>query len=237
MRTSFTVPMMLLTAASSAFAWGDTVKGNADLVTESRKVTEFTAIDGAGGIKITVKRGEPSVRIETDRNLMEFIVTEVKDGCLHISPKRNTQLRPSNSIVVSVTVPSLTSVSASGGVVLDVEAPLVKTAHLDLSGGVNARITSIDADSLAIDASVGVEMTLAGKAASAKVAVSGGVQFHAPKLALKAMSLDASGGCRLEVAVAETVKGDISGGVEVLLHGSPQVSVSKSGGASIRVRD
>ena len=237
MRTALAVPMLVLTAASSAFAWGDPVTGNGDIATETRKVTEFTAIDGSGGVKITVKKGDPSLSIETDRNLLELVVTEVKDGRLHIGPKRNTQLRPTKSITVSVTVPSLTDVGGSGGVTLDVDAPVTKSARIDLSGGVNAHINAIDADSLKIDASGGVEMTLTGKAVASKVDLSGGVQVHAAKLSLKTMSVDASGGCAIDVAVADAVHGEISGGVDLQLHGSPKVSVSKSGGASVRVRD
>ena len=224
-------------AATNAFAWGDAVRGNGELAKESRKISDFKEVELAGGLKVTITLGEPSLTIETDRNVLEYVKSEVKDGRLVIEPRRNIQLRTAKPIVVSITVPSLDAISAAGGVDLSVEVPLGKRAKLELSGGVDARIANIDVDALKVEASGGVELTLAGKATSAKVELSGGVQLHAAKFSVKTMALDASGGCGVDVAVADSVRGDISGGVDVQLHGAPHVDLEKSGGASVRVRN
>lgn len=224
-------------AVTNAFAWGDAIKGNGDVTSESRKVSDFKEVELSGGFTVTIKPGAPSLTIETDRNVLEYVKSEVKEGRLVIEPRRNTNLRTSKPIIVTITVPSLDVISAAGGIDLNVEVPLGKRAMLDLSGGVDARIGNIDVDSLKVEASGGVELTLIGKATSAKVELSGGVQLHAAKFSVKTMALDASGGCGVDVAVADSVRGDISGGVDVQLHGAPHVDLDKSGGASVRIRN
>ena len=239
MRSALLLPMLAVTASTAAFAWGDneTVRGNGDITTEKRAIADVTAIGAGGGLKVDVQKGAPSLTIETDRNLLQYVQTEVKDGRLTIAPKRNTSLKPTKAIKVTITVPSLTAVSASGGVDFNVEAPLLKNAKVEANGGVNMHVANIDADLLDIDASGGVEMSLSGRASAATVDLSGGVQVHAARLAVKNMKLDASGGCGLDVAVEDALQGDISGGVDVQVHGAPQVKVSRSGGAAVRLRD
>jgi len=241
MRSAFSIlmPILVVTAPTVALAWGDseTVRGNGEIVTESRKVGEFTSVHAGGGLTVEVRKGAPSLTIETDKNLLEYMRSEVKDGVLTVNTKPNTSIRASKKVKVTITAPSLTGLSASGGVDINVDVPMIKNARIDASGGVQMRVSTIDADSLDLDVSGGVDMTLVGRVNAIKGEFSGGVQLRAEKLAAKTMTVDASGGCDLEVAVAESIQGDLSGGVDLDVHGSPKVSVSKSVGADFHVRN
>ncbi len=235
---SFSVASLVasLTVVPSAFAW-ESVRGNGEISTETRKIGEFSEIEVSGGMKVEVKSGSPSLTIETDKNLLEYLRTEVKGNRLIIRPKDNTSLRASKVIKVVVNSGPLTAVSVSGGIEMELGVMLVKAAKIEVSGGVNLKAEKIDADSLEVDGSGGVDMKLAGQAKVADIDLSGGVKMHAKGLATKVMKIDASGGCELEVAVAEAVKGGISGGVALEIYGAPRVNVSKSGGASVHVRE
>lgn len=235
---SFSVTSLVASLAlvPSAFAW-DAVRGNGEITTETRKIGEFSELEAGGGLKVEVKSGSPSLTVETDKNLQEYVRTEVKGNRLIISPRENTSIRATKGTTIVVSSGPLTLVSVSGGVEIDVGVALVKTAKIDVSGGVNLKAEKIDADSLEIDGSGGVDLKLAGSAKVADLDLSGGVHLRAKGLATKVMQVDASGGCDLEVAVADVLKGGISGGVDLEVHGAPKMNVSKSGGASVHVRD
>lgn len=236
MRQAILIPMLVSTVATSAHAW-DSIRGNGEIVTETRTIAEFTELSAAGGLQIELRRGAPSLVIETDRNLLPYVRSEVKEGRLSIGPKSGVSLRSTKALKVVLTTPTLSSLEASGGVSLTVDVPLTKTTKIETSGGVKLHMTGIDVEVLDVEASGGVELNLAGKAAVAKLELSGGVEVRAAGLSTETIDLDASGGCSLDLAASEAVKGDISGGVSVEIHGSPKVSISKSGGASVRLRD
>ncbi len=235
MRTALLMPVLLL-AATNAHA-GEQLIGNGELASESRKISEVSEVEASGGVKLDVKQGPPSLVVETDRNLLPYVRTEVKGQRLVIGYAPNTSIRSSKGLKATLTVPSLSGVSGSGGVQFNIDVPLVKAAKIDASGGAVIEASKVDADVLAVDASGGVELHLRGKAAAANLDLSGGVQVKAPSLAVKSLKVDASGGCTAELAVSDAVQGDLSGGVDLLVHGKPQVSVSRSGGASVRLRD
>ncbi len=236
MRSALLLP--ILVATSSALAWdGDTIKGNGDVATETRKVTDFTAIEVGGGFEVEVKKGAPSLLIEAERNLLELIRSEVKGGTLIVGTKPHVSIDTNKRMRVVITAPSLTGISAAGGIDINVDVPVIKAAKIAASGGVQMRIAGIDSDSLVLDASGGADLLLTGKTGAMTIDASGGVHVTARALAAKTLKVDASGGCDLDVSVSDSVKGEISGGVDLRLHGHPKVEVEESLGTSIRVRD
>ncbi|MFZ5445526.1 MAG: GIN domain-containing protein, partial [Myxococcota bacterium] len=96
----------------------------------------------------------------------------------------------------------------------------------------------LELDALTLDASGGVELHLAGRVKKAKVDVSGGVSMKAAKLEVGDLSVDASGGCEVDVGVKDTLVGDASGGVGITVHGRPaKTKMHTSAGADVSYVD
>lgn len=225
-----------LVVASTALAG---VHGDGVIRAEQRTVSAFDELELSGGLEVTVRRADaPSVRIETDENLLPLIRTEQVGRRLIVGQASNASLTPTRGIKVTVAVPVLKAVEASGGVDLDLQAPTDKAFTLDTSGGVELVAKSIAAERLTVKASGGVQLELGGRAAQVAWEASGGVTVRAKALAADAVTVDASGGCELELAARQSITGEASGGVQLTVHGDPPKSrVRTSGGADVHYAD
>ena len=216
--------------ASSALA----VTGSGTKLKETRKISDFTEIEVSDGITLDVQKGATSLTIEGDDNLVPLYTTEVVKGRLRIHRATRESVRTKLELVVRVTTPSLKRIEASGGVDATLDGVAAKDFEATLSGGVDFKAQKLDLDTLALEASGGVELTLAGKAKSAKVQTSGGVNLKGKGLEIAQLTVDASGGCSLDVTARESITGEVSGGVGVTVYGNPPKSrVRTSPGASV----
>ena len=67
-----------------------TVRGEGNVVKKERTITSFDGITVSSGIDVYLKQGEKeSITVEADENLHEYILTEVKDGVLHVYTDAN----------------------------------------------------------------------------------------------------------------------------------------------------
>jgi hypothetical protein len=231
-------PSLLLTAAvlasSCVFA-----HGRGEVRSEARAVAPFEALEVSGGFEVVVRPGSPaSVQVSGDADVLPLIRVEVVGSTLVIEPKERSFLRSNRGVVITVVTPPLKRLEASGGIALDAQSALARDARVALHGGVEAKITGIDAERLQLDASGGADVRLTGKTQRLELGASGGVELCSTALSANHVTLDASGGCTLEVTATESVQGDASGGVSVVVRGDPPKSrVETSGGASVEYRD
>lgn len=92
-------------------------KSAGDLVSESREVDFFTAIDLSDQVNLFIKQGtEQSVEVECGENLMNFIATEVHDNTLMIRDNNKCAFLRSyeNKVNVTVTVTRFEAMTYSG---------------------------------------------------------------------------------------------------------------------------
>tara|TARA_B110000037_G_C17001263_1_gene457324 strand:+ start:312 stop:593 length:282 start_codon:yes stop_codon:yes gene_type:complete len=81
-------------------------RGNGSIVTEDRTVDEFSRLKVSGSFRVVLTSDRTKeLSIKTDENLMDYIITEVKDGSLIIKMKNNYYLKPSNHKAIAVEVP------------------------------------------------------------------------------------------------------------------------------------
>ena len=100
------------------------IEGSGSVVTEEREVGDFENITLESFGELIITQGdEPSLIIEADDNLMQYITTEVKGDTLHIGftddafsikGGDNQIIKPSESIVFRLTMPDLNTISLSG---------------------------------------------------------------------------------------------------------------------------
>jgi hypothetical protein len=233
MRTTLagTLGLLLALSSTAALAWG--TAGNGTIRTESRKIAAFSEIDASGGVALVIRKGEPSLIIAGDENLLKLIRTEVKGQTLVIA-QTESNLRPTRQIEITLTTPNLKAVDASGGVHITLESGADPSLKLDFSGGVEFNASALEVTMLDVHSSGGVQLKLAGKAKEVRYDLSGGVGVDARNLDTAKVSIDASGGCELKVRATESISGEASGGVSVRVAGNPPRSrMRTSGGADV----
>ena len=226
---------MMAATAISALALGGWhgERGNGTLKEEERQVEEFKGVDVGGGLHVDITVGrERRVTVTADENLLPLIKTRVRGGILQL--ERETDIRPTRPIKLTVVTPTLERISASGGVVLNAQAAATKRFTLEASGGARIDLRGLDAEELELDLSGGVEAKIAGKARSARLEVSGGVDLDAQALEMETAKIQASGGVTAKLAVSKAITGDASGGVKVRIKGRPSIDVDTAGASSVR---
>ncbi len=204
--------------------------------TESRKISDFHALDVSGGVKVDLKRGAPALTLEGDADAIAALSVDVKDGVLVVRRDKAKwkDFFSQRAVTVRATTTQLDAVDASGGVEISLADVTTRKLHLALSGGVSLKATRVKIETLELSASGGAELTLSGVAHTASFDLSGGVNLDARDLKVASADLDASGGCDVKLFATEAVKGEASGGVSVDVYGNPPVlAVDTSGAATV----
>ena len=90
-----TLALLVSVSNVSAQNWSSKkTKGNGSIVTEDRTVDAFNKLKVGGSFRVVLTSDRTKeVSIKTDENLMDYIITEVKDGALIIKMKKNYYLK------------------------------------------------------------------------------------------------------------------------------------------------
>ena len=189
-------------------------KGNGNVVTEARPVTDFTALEVDGAFTINWTNGPATFSITTDQNLIEFIRTDVEEGKLRISwvkPLKGTR-----------------------GIKIDLASPaLVKT---QLNGAVRFTAANLSGTEYYLEANGASRVKLSGTVNAMSGEMNGASRLDAESLATRAMELSINGAGRAEVNATEILKVDISGAGKVTYLGDPKISQQIAGAGKVRKR-
>jgi len=232
------------------------VKGNGDVVTETRAFEgiDAVALRNQGDLIITLGDREELI-IQAESNLIELLETEVDDGTLVLREKRGVRLRPTKPIRFALTVRSLEGIrnSASG----DITAPRLRAERMDIrlsgsgdldlrgletgecvvriTGSGDATIDALEAVSLAVRQSGSGDLEIGvGAADSFEAHLSGSGGCRAPELRTRQTTVRASGSGGISVHVEDDLEGHLSGSGGVRYSGDPKVDVSSSGSGRAR---
>ncbi|RPI82143.1 MAG: DUF2807 domain-containing protein, partial [Chloroflexi bacterium] len=162
------------------------VRGSGNIVSESREVSDFHAIDMSGTGDLIVTQGDTeSLVIEADDNLMQYLESEVVNGTLQLGYEGSFQLNldPTERIQYILTVIDLDEVSISGSGTMIAEELESEDLILDASGSGEFRIDNLNADSLRLTFSGSGEAEIAGMVSHQEIRISGSGNYNAEDLA------------------------------------------------------
>ncbi|HEV3410167.1 MAG TPA: DUF2807 domain-containing protein [Chthoniobacterales bacterium] len=214
--------LKLATLAAAAFAMlvlsgcefvGE--KGNGNVITDTRPVTDFTRLEADGAFNINWSPGPAALKITTDSNLLEFIRTSVSDGRFYIEWVK--PLKGTRGIKVDISSPSLT--------------------HATLNGAVKLNAASLSGTEFYLEANGASRITLQGNVNALSGEMNGASKLEAEHLETRAMELEINGAGRADVNASDALKVAISGAGKVTYAGDPQVSREISGAGSVRKRN
>jgi hypothetical protein len=207
-----------------------------------RKVGNFHGVSVGSGIRLFLSQGkQQAVAVSAnDSKYIEKMITEVRDGILHIriEGKMWGGWNGDHKLKAYVTVTTLDELDVSGGSIAKLADEIsVDDLNSDISGGsiVEGRLKG---NSFKADLSGGSITTLEGSFNKASIEASGGSIFKDFGLAVNTCDVDASGGSIINVSINKELKADASGGSIINYKGSGVItSVDASGGSSIKKKD
>lgn len=207
------------------------VKGNGKLQTETRTVTEpFSTIKATEGLDVYVTQSDnQSIVVETDENLQELILTEVKDGVLKIHAKENIGRCSAKKITVSFkTISSIIATSGSdvistNTIVADV-LDLKTTSGSDMSIKLNTKILSCSSTS-------GSDLNISGITEKFNAEATSGSDIEAKDLIAQYSNVKATSGADIIVNTEKILVAKATSGGDIKYYGDPE-KVDKSNNSS-----
>lgn len=203
-------------------------------MTITRTTSDYDAVKFAGSFDYVLVSGtEGKIKIEGEENLLQYIITEVKNGTLSIRTENRINLQTSRNKTIKVTVPfeAIDAVSLSGSGDVWNESVISATnfkASITGSGDV-----TLEVEATAIDASVtgSGDLTLKGKTNSLKASVTGSGDYKGSNLSANDVDVSVTGSGDAKVVCHGHLKARVSGSGDIKYTGSPKTEDSKVAGS------
>jgi predicted small secreted protein len=208
------------------------VRGSGNIVSENRKVSDFSRISISGGFKVILKQDSSmSVKVTGDDNLLKYVRTSSNGNSLHIYTRRN--FCNSGEMTINIGVRNLEEIKASGAVEVESDGKIhTQDLRIKLSGATKVTM-DLNAANVTTSGSGATELNLKGQATSHDIDLSGSGKVYALDFVVSSCEIQTSGVGHSEVNVLNTLRVHSSGASEVKYRGHPSISNDKSGASSI----
>ncbi|GAP07042.1 MAG TPA: DUF2807 domain-containing protein [Anaerolinea thermolimosa] len=211
------------------------IRGSGNVVTETREVSGFNKVLLSGTGELIVTQGDKeALSVETDDNLLPYIITEVNNGQLELKLKPRLSLLFNTRLIYHLTVKDLNEIQIAGSGKVTIDR--LNTSRLDLntSGSGKFEIDDLQADSLSATTSGSGQFVISGKADNVSVEINGSGKFACPDLESRNVTVRINGSGEVTVWAKDTLDVRISGSGAVRYYGNPQIDQSISGSGNVR---
>ena len=236
MKKAFILGVSLLISFTASAQWGKKIKGNGKMVTEERNVGSYDEVSVSGWFDVELTAGkEGRLTLYGEENLLEYLETEVKNGNLHIRPRRGYNLQSSSwksgGIRITVPVEDLRAVTMSGSGDVKGKTKLVSDYFQAVMSGSGDMELELESDEIEIVLSGSGDMDLQGSAGKLEVTVSGSGDVNAYGLSAKEVTAQVSGSADVKVTATEVIKARVSGSGDIYYRGNPGKIDSRTSGS------
>jgi hypothetical protein len=245
MKKQTTLFLIVIALVLSSVACGttsfsvSTIRGDGDVVEESRDVGSFDEIQLSGIGNLYIEYGdEESLLIEAEDNLMRYIETDIIGRKLVIGFEENRSIQPTEDIDFYLTVVDLDGIAISG--LGSINLPEVETDRfeIDISGAGDVSIDALYVERLEVELSGLGDVDIdGGEVDFQDVRISGSGSYSARRLESSEADVHVSGLGSATVTVEDYLDARISGAGDINYYGSPEIDVDISGLGSLHSMD
>lgn len=220
---------------SCSAQWGKTIKGNGNNVTIERNTGDYDGVAVSGWFDVDLVSGnEGEITLEGEENLLEYIITEVKDGKLVIKTEKGVNLKSSNwksGIHITIPVESISHVALSGSGDI-VSKTKIKADKFSTAMSGSGDITlDIDSNSISASMSGSGDISLSGKTTDFEATISGSGDIEAYNLEADNVDATVSGSADIQVTANKSLKARVSGSGDISYRGNPEKVNTKTSGS------
>ncbi|MVN20407.1 head GIN domain-containing protein [Mucilaginibacter arboris] len=230
--TTFVIALLLLATGKISFAASAHFSTKSRIEIQDRRLSGFHAIASSGSFDVVLRQGGPeSVKVEADADVINEIVTEVRNGVLMIHSKNNHGWNSGNfwnnrKTVIYIVAKDLNSIGLSGSGDLKIDNEFnTNSLQLRLSGSGDFR-GKVNVKTLEAAISGSGDFNIGGRADESTVSISGSGDFDAGNLMTKSTAIRVSGSGDANIYASERLDASVSGSGDIHYSGHPK-SVSK----------
>ena len=231
--TPLLIASIFILSACQFLPWFRVVRGSGTLITESRPVSGFNAVqlDGAGRLVITQGASE-SLEIRADDNLIGNLTSEVRGDTLILGFQEQSWRRtvlPSLPVVYTLSVTDLTRLTLNGAADMEIRSLETDSFDLAINGAGNIDIQDLSAGKLAVNFAGAGSVSVSGMIVEQAITIDGAGNYQAGDLQTMNTIIEINGLGSGVVWATETLQVNINGGGSVSYYGSPNVTQQISG--------
>jgi hypothetical protein len=216
-----TLIMLSFSVLLNAQLW-QSVRGDKNVVISERETGPFTGIKVSSGVDVILRQGDDiSVEVEADKNLHQYIITEVRNGILNVYVD-DVSIRDAERKQVNVTMREIRSIRTTSAGDVKGETPIT-AGDLELSASSAGNISlEIDADEVEVDISSSGDVTLKGKAVILEANLSSAGDLNASGLAVRQANVSVSSAGDADINVSERLTARASSAGDISYSGDPK---------------
>ena len=237
MLKKITFIVLALTLSLSANAqdwWGKSkrIKGNGNVITVSRTISDYDGIAVGGSFDVILVKGkEGKITIEGEENIIPYVETEVKGNTLNVNYQKNTNINTTKRLTVTITYQDLEMVSLGGSGNITCEGTL-KATDLKTSLGGSGNITlNVDADELSANIGGSGNIKLSGNSNELTCSIAGSGSIKAYELNTNSLNANIAGSGSIRTTVKTKIKAKVVGSGSIYYKGNPTHIDTKSVGS------
>lgn len=230
---------MIILLSSCHYLERHRIKGDGEVIQQAHTVADFKGVEVSGAIEMYLTQDAVySVKVETDKNLQQYIEVYKDGDILRVRTADNTNLDPTGKIKVYVSAPSYRKVGASGACKVIAESKLSAdgTMDIDLSGASEANL-DIKAPNVSVDATGACSVTLKGETKNLSIDGSGSTNVRAFDLLSENADVEISGAGDVDVYASVKLDANATGASSIRYKGNATVSTDISGAGSVKKMD
>jgi len=237
--TAFLLIACAFLISSCHYVMGKRIHGNGVSGTQERSVGDFSSINAMGSMDVIVSQGaSPSIRIEADQNLLEYIETKNNGGTIEIYTREGYNLDPKTNIKVYATAPNFNNIDVSGSGKIKSTGKISSTSHLRTHvSGSGDILLEADAPRIETQISGSGSSTIKGTTKDFSARISGSGDVHCYDLLSENTEIDIAGSGNAEVYASKTLDVDIAGSGDVRYKGNPSVKQNTAGSGGVKKVD
>lgn len=214
---------------------GERIKGNGNVKTVDRQISDVTKINVIGSLEVTVETGSPSLQVEGDENLLQYIETSTDNGLLTIKTKDNIHLVTSNSIKVHVTLPRIAKLKIIGSGKITSNNQLINEEKTNIeiigSGKIDVKM---HAPEINADIKGSGDIIVEGETRDLEASIKGSGNFNGKNLKSENASISIAGSGDVYVFADIRLKITIAGSGNVKYKGNAVVETNVAGSGSVK---
>ena len=222
LRLALILTLSLALVSCADGQWNRTVRGNGNVTKKERPASYFDGVRVSSGIDVYLSQGDKeSITVEADENLHEYIITEVKDGKLHVYTD-NINIREAERERVYVTIKDVKSLKTSSAGDIIGETP-VKSDNIEIgassAGDIKIEVYAKDVD---VNISSAGDIKLSGEAETLSADLSSAGDLNAGDFKVKEARVSVSSAGDANVFVTEKLYARSSSAGNITYQGSPK---------------
>jgi hypothetical protein len=219
------------------FTVGGGLAGSGKIVTETRPIGAFNAIDLSYPAEVLVQQAaSESLSLTADDNLLPQLGTSVRQGTLLIENTQrewNRRVNPTKAVQIVITVKNLQDIDFSSAGSLRIAGLETDRLSLSVSGAGSLNLEQLSTSSLDCDLSGVGSIDAAGTADRLNIDISGLGSFKGSDLHSQDVTVNLSGAGSAVVNAQNTLYANLSGTGSVTYYGHPAVNQQVSGLGSV----